>query len=109
MNAKNAVLWAACLALTAGPAIAQTAPGAPGSNQAIPEKQAPPLQNTPPESGLKTGRSLSQQLDASGGVIKPPSGVDPEMTKPAPDPNPNSTPVIKPPGTLGGPPGPEAK
>ena len=32
------------------------------------------------------------KLDASGGVIKPPPGVDPEIVKPAPVPEPNSTP-----------------
>ncbi len=109
MHVKSPVLWMAWLAMAAGHAIAQTAPGAPGSNQAIPEKEAPPLTQTQPDSDMTTGRSLSQKLDESGGVIKPAPGVDPGITKPAPDPNPNSTPVIKPPGTPGGPPGPEAK
>ena len=49
---------------------AQTAPGGPAGNRAIPE------------------------LDASGGVIKPHPGVDPEIVKPAPVPEPNSTPVV---------------
>jgi hypothetical protein len=101
MHVKSPALWTVWLALAAGPVLAQTAPGAPGSNQAIPEKEAPPLTQTQPDSDVKSGRSLSQKLDASGGVSKPPSGVDPEISKPAPDPNPNSTPVIKP--------GPEAK
>jgi len=107
MRIKSSILWTACFALAAGPVFAQTAPGAPGSSQTIPVKEAaPPVRSG---SDVTTGRSLSQKLDASGGVIKPPPGVDPEISKPAPDPNPNSMPVIKPPGTLGGPPGPEAK
>ena len=39
-------------------------------------------------------------------MIKPPPGVDPQIVKPAPVPEPNSTPVIPPPGVPGGPPGP---
>jgi hypothetical protein len=107
MHLKSSILWVTCFALAAVPALAQTAPGAPGSNETIPEKQAAP--SPPMRSDVKSGRSLSQKLDASGGVIKPPSDVDPGITKSAPDPNPNSTPVIRPPGTPGGPPGPEAK
>ncbi len=70
-----------------------TAP-APGSHQTIPEKQAAPL---------NSGRSdsLSGQLSRSGGVIVPKSDVDPAIKKPAPDPMPNSTPVI-PPAATGG-------
>ncbi len=109
MDKKTIVLSVAWFALAAGPLAAQTAPGAPGSDKVIPEKESPPLNQTQPDSDVKSGRSLSQKLDSSGGVIEPPSGVDPDISKPAPDPNPNSTPVIKPPGTPGGPPGPEAK
>jgi len=109
MQMKAFVLPMAWIAIAAGPAFAQRAPGAPGTDQVIPEKKAPPLTQTGPESEMQTGRSLSQKLDESGGVIKPAPGVDPGMNKPAPDPNPNSMPVIHPPGTPGGPPGPEAK
>ena len=52
---------------------------------------------------------LIPKLDASGGMIKPPPGVYPQIVKPAPVPEPNSTPVIPPPGMPGGPPGPEPK
>ncbi len=107
MQARKPLLWAAAFSLAIGSAMAQTAPGAPGTNQVIPEKEAPP--NDSPKSDVQTGRSLSQKLDSSGGVIAPPSGVDPGMNRPAPVENPNSTPVIHPPGTPGGPPGPEAK
>jgi hypothetical protein len=109
MDKKTIVLSVAWFALAAAPVLAQTAPGAPGSDEVIPEKESPPLTQTKPDSDVKSGRSLSQKLDASGGVIKPSTDVDPGIAKPAPDPHPNSTPVIKPPGTPGGPPGPEAK
>ncbi|MBV8567920.1 MAG: hypothetical protein JO273_20930 [Methylobacteriaceae bacterium] len=57
-----------------------------------------------------TGKgNLSRKLDESGGVIHPKTDVDPKIAKPAPVPDPGSTPVIPPPGTPGGPPGPESK
>jgi hypothetical protein len=50
----------------------------------------------------RPGETLSQRLDRNDGVITPPSGTDPGISVPAPVPNPNSTPVIPPPGTPGG-------
>ncbi len=50
----------------------------------------------------RPGETLSERLDRNSGVIRPPSGVDPGIAVPAPDPNPHSTPVIPPPGTPGG-------
>jgi hypothetical protein len=50
----------------------------------------------PPASG-----SLSSDLNRSGGVIAPPSGVDPEI-KQTPPPTGAKMPVIPPPGTPGG-------
>jgi hypothetical protein len=92
--------------------VAQIAPGDPAGNQTIPEKDL----SRPAEGGTQNGnavpdrkQSLSDKLDKSGGVIKPAEGVDPKIVQPAPVPNPNSTPVIPPAGTTGGPPGPEPK
>ena len=48
-----------------------------------------------------SGGSLSEQLSRSGGVIRPPAGVDPGMAKPPPDIG-SPMPVIPPPGTPGG-------
>ncbi len=101
MQMNRSFLCVAWFALAASPAFAQIAPGAPDSNQTIPEKQAAPSPPTKSESDIQTGRSLSQKLDDSGGVIKPQNDIDPDIKKPAPVPNPNSTPVITP--------GPEAK
>ncbi len=100
------------LGLRAADAPAQTAPGDPAGNQTIPEKVRPdaPPGSAQDGSGVDNhGKNLSDKLDASGGVIKPPPGVDPEIVKPAPVPQPNSTPVIPPPGLPGGPPGPKPK
>ena len=82
--------------VTATPSLAQTTPTPPaGSTTVIPEKESA----TP----LRAGRSesLSSKLNKSGGVITPKDDVDPAMRVPAPDPRPNSTPVI-PPSATGG-------
>jgi hypothetical protein len=96
---KSATLcFAAILAGMAAPVLAQTTPGAPGTDQVIPEKD----RSRPADQPSNAQQSLSEKLDKSGGVIKPPADVDPKMAKPAPVPNPNSTPVIPPPGSPGG-------
>ena len=50
----------------------------------------------------RPGETLSERLDRNSGVIHPPSGVDPGIAVPAPNPHPHSTPVIPPTGTPGG-------
>lgn len=111
MRNEIRLILAAAVGFAAGPAMAQSAPGAAGSNQVIPEKERGLSDGESRGQSLNSGRSdsLSEKLDASGGVIKPNPGVDPVIVQPAPVTNPNSTPVIRPPGTPGGPPGPEAK
>jgi hypothetical protein len=70
----------------------------------------PPPQSTIPEKmedPSTTGTvgpddTLSEKLNKTEGVIRPPSNIAPDMTVPAPDPNPGTTPVIPPPGSPGG-------
>ena len=113
MSYKLSLAFVGALSLAATGVLAQMVPGDPAGNQTIPEKdQSRP--NDAPNGRARggaaaDGSNLSDKLDASGGVIKPESGVDPEIVKPAPVPHPNSTPVIPPPGMPGGPPGPEPK
>ena len=45
--------------------------------------------------------SLSDRLDRTDGVIRPPGGVDPQIQVPPPE-HGSRTPVIPPPGTPGG-------
>jgi hypothetical protein len=74
-------------------------PQQPGNPQTtIPEKIDPPLRKD--DTTGSTGPTLSDQLEGSKGVIKPPANVDPDMRVPAPDVG--RTPVIPPPGTPGG-------
>jgi hypothetical protein len=97
------------LALVGGATVAMA------QNPEVLNQQAPnmpPLQRMPPEkiepNGIKpeepssTGSTLSDKLEKSDGVIRPPETGTPDMTVPAPVPNPNTTPVIPPPGSPGG-------
>jgi hypothetical protein len=107
MKAVLPLVFTGLLGLGGAGALAQTAPGDPAGNQTIPEKILPqPQESRPQGTQGDAKKSLSDKLDATGGVIKPAPGVDPEIVKPAPVP---PTPVIPPPGTPGGPPGPEPK
>ena len=94
--ARTAFLVVSAALISASPSAAQitTTPPAAGT-QTIPEKQSP--------NSLEGGRSesLSTKLSRSGGVITPQTDTDPKMHVPAPDPQPNSTPVI-PPSATGG-------
>jgi hypothetical protein len=94
----------ASLALVVGIVLAtvRIAPGqerAPGSTLQKPEVDAP----KPSPSLPSTGETLSERLDRSHGVIKPPAGVDPGMQVAPKDPSAGSNmPVIRPPGSPGG-------
>ncbi len=94
----------ASLALVLGVVVAtvRVAPGqerAPATTLQKPEADAP----KPSPSLPSTGETLSERLDRSDGVIKPPSGVDPGMQVAPKDPNAGSNmPVIPPPGSPGG-------
>lgn len=71
-------------------------PATPGSPQTIPEK-------TPTSPGTNgSGGNLSEKLDKTDGVIRPPADVDPAMAKPAP-PTAGTMPIIKPPEEKGAP------
>jgi hypothetical protein len=102
MSYKLSLTFVGALSLAATGVLAQTAPGDPSRPSDAPNGRTR-------GGAAADGSNLSDKLDAGGGVIKPESGVDPEIVKPAPVPHPNSTPVIPPPGMPGGPPGPEPK
>lgn len=72
-------------------------------NRSPPSVNGTAVTETQSDSSLKGGRSesLSSKLNRTDGVITPKSDVDPGIHVPAPDPHPNSTPVI-PPSATGG-------
>ncbi|MDB5518484.1 MAG: hypothetical protein JWQ17_5242 [Tardiphaga sp.] len=73
-----------------------------GPNGCAPTQPVPSQGGIAPE-GTTTGQSrepLGDRLAKSGGVLCPPSGVDPEIHAPTPDTG--NMPVIPPPGSPGG-------
>ena len=80
---------AAVLGFGAVAVAAEEPSGRPGTGQS-------PTPTVPPASG-----TLSNDLNRSGGVITPPTGIDPEI-KQTPPPSGSTMPVIPPPGTPGG-------
>ncbi len=97
---------AAALGLGATGALAQAAgqpvaPNMPAPNTTIPEKVDPPLRSSEPGATGSTS-TLSERLQSTEGVIRPPSTAAPDMRVAPPVPNPGTTPVITPPGEPGG-------
>jgi hypothetical protein len=79
----------------------QQAPNMPPLQQMPPEK-IEPQGSTPPQDPSSTGSTLSDKLERSDGVVRPPETGAPDITVPAPVPDPGTTPVIPPPGSPGG-------
>ena len=100
MPYRTSGLAALALAAMTGAALAQV-PAQPRDPNMPDPKTVPAEKIAPQEPGStgSTGPSLSDKLQASEGVIRPPATGTPEMTVRPPVPNPNSTPVITPPGT----------
>ena len=106
MTRARTLMWIAVVCGTTNAALAQApvrppqAPNMPPTDQVIPEKIQP---KEPSSTGaVGSGATLSEKLEASDGVIRPPADIDPEITAPAPVPNPGTTPIIRPPGSPGG-------
>ena len=78
------------------PSLQQQAPNMPPLERMPPEKIEPD-----PNTTGSTG-TLSDKLEQSDGVIRPPTTATPDMNVPAPVPDPGTTPVIPPPGSPGG-------
>jgi hypothetical protein len=99
-----AALGLAGLLLT-NPALAQTPPE-PAPPPGMPNTADPPAESTPaPDAKGETAqpdKPLSEQLKQNEGVLEPPRDLDSKIERPAPVPDPNTTPVIPPPGSPGG-------
>ncbi|WP_414476209.1 hypothetical protein [Microvirga sp. M2] len=81
--------------------------GAQALSQPQPSESLKPESTGPqdPRSTGSVGRSnetLSDKLNRTDGVIRPPANIAPDMTVRPPVPNPGTTRVIPPPGTPGG-------
>jgi hypothetical protein len=80
------------IAVPAGAVDKEALPPSTPSHQTVPEADSP-------KSG-GSGEPLSDKLDRQDGVLRPPGGIDSAM--PQKPPAEGKTPVIRPPGTLGG-------
>lgn len=96
---KRLLILTAMMATGFTAAWAQT----PGLQQApnMPPLDKMPAEKIEPDTTGSTG-TLSDKLEQTDGVIRPPTTATPDMTVPAPVPNPGTTPVIPPPGSPGG-------
>ncbi len=99
---------AAMLAALSSAAFAQA--GIPDLKSQAPEGAKPPAESTVPPTDPSTGDTrpevpLTEKLKEGEGVLEPPRGMDPEIHKEAPVPNPepgSKSPVIPPAGEPGG-------
>ena len=102
-NFRHSVLFAALAVLlaasAASPAAALT-PTSPNKDQTA-DQPASKIVPEDPATGGSSTEPLSEKLDRSGGVIRPPGGVDPRMPQNPPAIGSTSTPVIPPPGAPG--------
>jgi hypothetical protein len=90
------MLGSAVMAQTAAP----VPPANPQSSNCTPDTRQGTQQGAQGDATVGSGSNLSDKLASSNGVICPPSGVDPEMHKPAP--GGGRMLVIPPPGGPGG-------
>jgi hypothetical protein len=68
-----------------------------------PQAQSGPQDPRSTQSAAQPGESLTERLDRTDGVIRPPANVAPQMPQASPPaPDPGTTLVIPPPGTPGG-------
>ena len=105
MHKEKACALALAALMLISPASAQTPPE-PAPPPGMPNMADPPAESTPaPDATGETGepdKSLSEELKEKEGVLEPPRDMDSKIERPAPVPDPNTTPVLPPPGSPGG-------
>jgi hypothetical protein len=96
---------AMCIAFAVAPALAQSPP-VPAQPPGAPKNAQPPSESTTPPAlpgdPAKPDKPLSDELKQNDGVLETPKALDNEIVREAPVPEPNTTPVIPPPGSPGG-------
>jgi hypothetical protein len=102
----STVSSAMCIAFAVSPASAQSPP-VPAQPPGVPNNANPPSESTTPPAypgrdTTKPDKPLSNELKQNEGVLEPPKSLDNEIVREAPVPEPNTTPVIPPPGAPGG-------
>lgn len=96
-----AIALAGCAALIATTAALAQDPSVPQRGQDADPKLPPQSEQIPdkirPDENAQGNATLSEKLEKSDGVIKPPSEFETEIKTIPPDPNTNEMPIIKPP------------
>jgi hypothetical protein len=102
---RDILIAGAAAAALAGGLAGAAAQMRPTPEVAQSDTQGQPDPRQDPRSTGAVGQSpqtLSEKLDRTDGVIRPPTDIAPDMSVRAPDPNPGTTRVIPPPGAPGG-------
>ena len=89
----------AALLASVGTAAAQ---GEPRSSETLKTESTGPQDPRSTGSVGRLNAPLSDKLESTGGVIRPPTDIAPDMAVRPPVPDPGTTPVIPAPGTPGG-------
>jgi hypothetical protein len=103
------IVAVAMAGLVAGSGSKAQAQGQPQTSETLKTESTGPQD---PRSTGSVGHSkepLSDKLESTGGVIRPPTDIAPDMAVRPPVPEPGTTPVIPPPGSPGGDPTVEPK
>src|SRR5215213_6375578 len=102
LSPRTLLLISVAAGLVAGTPQTVQAQGQPRTSETLKSESTGPQD---PRSTGSVGRSnepLSDKLDRTDGVIRPPADIAPDMAVRPPVPDPGTTPVIPAPGTPGG-------
>jgi hypothetical protein len=99
---REALIAGMALAALVASVEAAAAQGEPRTSETLKSESTGP--QDPRSTGSVGGSSapLSDKLESTGGVIRPPTDIAPDMAVRPPVADPGTTPVIRPPGTPGG-------
>jgi hypothetical protein len=100
--ARDLLIASVAVAAVAGSLEMAAAQGQPHTSETLRTESTGPQDPRSTSSLSGSGAPLSEKLESTGGVIRPPSDIAPSMAVRPPVPDPGTTPVIPPPGTPGG-------
>jgi hypothetical protein len=100
--ARNLLIASVAVAALAGSLEMAAAQGQPHTSETLRTESTGPQDPRSTSSLSGSGAPLSEKLEITGGVIRPPSDIAPSMAVRPLVPDPGTTPVIPPPGTPGG-------
>ena len=107
--ARDLLIASVAVAAVAGSLEMAAAQGQPHTSETLRTGSIGPQDPRSTSSVGGSSAPLSEKLESTGGVIRPPRDIFPSMAVRPPVPDPGTTPVIPPPGTPGGDPTVEPK